>query len=58
MPNKYKRKAVAMRGNWCEESLKAAISAVKNDEFSVRAAAIQYKIPRKTLERRLKKNND
>lgn len=58
MPNKYKRKAVAVRGNWSEESLKAAISAVKNDEFSVRAAAIQYKIPRKTLERRLKKNND
>jgi hypothetical protein len=31
MPNKYKRKAVAVRGNWSEVSLKAAIGAVKND---------------------------
>lgn len=58
MPNKYIRKAVAVRGNWSEDSLKAAISAVKNDGLFVRAAAVQYKIPRKTLERRLKNNND
>ena len=58
MPNKYKRKAVAVRGNWSEESLKAAIGAVKNDGLSVRAAAIEHKIPRKTLERRINKNND
>lgn len=58
MPNKYKRKAVAVRGNWSEESLKAAINAVKNDGSSVRAASFQYQIPRKTLERRIKKNND
>lgn len=40
MPNKYKRKAVAIRGNWSEESLKAAIIALKNAEMSVYAAAI------------------
>ncbi|CAB3256884.1 unnamed protein product [Arctia plantaginis] len=58
MPNTYKRKAAAVRGNWTEEALKAAISAVKNDRLSVRAAANEFKIPRKTLERRIKKNND
>lgn len=58
MPNKYKRKAVAIRGNWSEESLKAAIIALKNAEMSVYAAAKMYQIPRKTLERRFKQNND
>lgn len=57
MPTKYKRKVAAMRGNWTEEALKAAINAVKNDGVSVRAASISYKIPRKTLERRCKKND-
>lgn len=42
MPNKYKIKGIAMRGNWSEEVLKAAISAVKNNRLSVRTAAIQY----------------
>lgn len=58
MPNIYKRKAVSIRENWTGQSLKAAINAVKNDGLSVRAAGLQYIIPRKTLERRIKKNND
>ncbi|XP_046739416.1 uncharacterized protein LOC124407375 [Diprion similis] len=58
MPNKYQRQASATRGNWTEESLKAAINALKNGEMSVYAAAKAYQIPRKTLERRFKNNND
>lgn len=58
MPNKYIRKAIATRGNWTEQSLKSAINAVKNDGWSVRSAAATCKIPRKTLERRCKTNNN
>lgn len=58
MPNQYQRKTVAGRGNWSEESLKAAIQALKNREMSVYAAAKVFKIPRKTLERRFKTDND
>lgn len=54
--NKYKRKAMAMRGNWSEEWLKAAVNAV-NDELLISAAGLQYQISKKTLERRIKKNN-
>jgi hypothetical protein len=56
MPNTYQRKAVATRGNWSEDSLKAAINSIKNGELSVYKAAIVYNIPRKTLERRYKTN--
>lgn len=58
MPNKYIRKSVLTRGNWLETDLKDAINAVKNDSMSIRKAASTYKIPRKTLERRIRKNND
>ncbi|XP_046739568.1 uncharacterized protein LOC124407470 [Diprion similis] len=58
MPNKYQRQALATRGKWTEESLKAAINALKNGEMSVYAAAKAYQIPRKTLEMRFKNNND
>ncbi|XP_035432885.2 uncharacterized protein LOC118264478 [Spodoptera frugiperda] len=58
MPNKYQRKAIATRGCWSEDSLKAAINSLKNGEMSVYRAAIIYGIPRKTLERRYKTNND
>ncbi|KAG5885804.1 hypothetical protein JTB14_031521 [Gonioctena quinquepunctata] len=58
MPNKYKRKAVGVRGLWTEEALKAAISDVKTNNMSIFRAAILHDISRKTLERRLKKNND
>lgn len=54
MPNKYKRKTFAVTRNWSQEALKAAISAVKNNGTSIRAAAIQRQVPKKTLERRLK----
>lgn len=33
--NWFDWKAVAVRENWSEESLKASISAVKNDELSL-----------------------
>lgn len=58
MPNKYQRQAISTRGNWSEDSLKAAISCVKNGEMSVYKASIIYNIPRKTLERRYKTDND
>lgn len=58
MPNRYQRQAVATRGNWSEHSLKAAINCLKNGEMSVYKASIVYNIPRKTLERRYKNNND
>lgn len=58
MPNVYKRKAVATRGNWTEESLQAAISSVKNGEKTIYSASKTYGIPRKTLERRIKNDND
>ncbi|KAF9411049.1 hypothetical protein HW555_010051 [Spodoptera exigua] len=58
MPNKYQRKAIATRGCWSEDSLKAAINSIKNGEMSVYRAAVIYGIPRKTLERRYKTNND
>lgn len=49
MPEKYKRKAAAVRGNWSEESLKAAFNAVKNDYPYARQVS-----SRKTLERIIK----
>lgn len=58
MPNKYKRIALATRGNWSEESLKSALIAIKNGELSIYKASIVYNVPRKTLERRYKTNND
>ncbi|XP_051176365.1 uncharacterized protein LOC127291335 [Leptopilina boulardi] len=58
MPNQYKRKSDNIRGNWSEESLKTAIDAVKIKGMSVLAASKTYGIPRKTLERRIKNNND
>lgn len=57
MPNKYQRKITNVRAEWSEQSLKLAINAVKNEGMSVLAASKNYKIPRKTLERRIKKGN-
>lgn len=57
-PNVYKRKAVTTRHNWTEESFKEAIHSVKNGEIAVYSASKTYGIPRKPLERRLKKDND
>lgn len=54
MPNKYIQKVGCSRGSWGEEDLKNAINKVQNDGYSVRKASIEYKIPRKTLERKLK----
>ncbi|KAI4462014.1 hypothetical protein MML48_5g00018667 [Holotrichia oblita] len=58
MPNIYKRKTASGRGNWTEESLKAAITSVKNGEMTIYSASKIYNIPRKTLERKYKKDND
>lgn len=58
MPNQYVRKAVAVRGAWSQEDLKMAMEEVQNGRMSVYRASFIYNIPRKTLERRLKLNND
>ncbi|KAI4462013.1 helix-turn-helix psq domain [Holotrichia oblita] len=58
MPNIYKRKTASGRGNWTEVSLKAAITSVKNGEMTIYSASKIYNIPRKTLERKYKKDND
>ncbi|KAI4462015.1 hypothetical protein MML48_5g00018725 [Holotrichia oblita] len=58
MPNIYKRKTASRRGNWTEESLKAAITSVKNGQMTIYSASKIYNIPRKTLERKYKKDND
>lgn len=57
MPNKYVRKAISVRGNWQQEDLVHAIEAVRLQNMSVKRASAEFKIPRKTLERRLKNNN-
>lgn len=56
MPTKYRRKGTTTRGNWSEESLQNAIDAVKNG-VAVMKASKNFGIPRKTLERRVKKND-
>lgn len=56
MPTNYKRKTSSTRGSWSEENLVAAIQAVKNGS-SIKRAAENFGIPRKTLERRLKRND-
>ncbi|CAH1988200.1 unnamed protein product [Acanthoscelides obtectus] len=58
MPNVYLRRNSSNRGSWTEDNLKHAMAAVKDGLMSVRRASLSFQIPRKTLERRLKHNND
>lgn len=58
MSNKYQSKAFATRGNWSEDSLRATLNCIKNGEMSMYKASMIYNIPRKTLEKRYKTNND
>ncbi|XP_060806689.1 uncharacterized protein LOC132903177 [Amyelois transitella] len=55
MPNRYVRKTG--RGSWSQLDLTQAIEAVSARNVSVRQAALEYGVPRKTLERRLKSQN-
>lgn len=55
MPNQYVR--VSDRGKWSQENLTQAIEAVRTRNVSVRQASLEYGVPRKTLERRLKTEN-
>ncbi|CAH1971737.1 unnamed protein product [Acanthoscelides obtectus] len=57
MPNIYKRKSLE-RAKWTEEQLKSAMSTVKDEELSVRQAGKTFGIPRKTLEKQIKQNED
>ncbi|KAJ8970737.1 hypothetical protein NQ314_001050 [Rhamnusium bicolor] len=52
----YKRKSTQY--SWNEESMIAAIRAVRSDELSQNAAARQYDVPVATLHRRLKTGKD
>lgn len=56
MPTNYTRKTSSTRGSWSEENLVAAIQAVRNGS-SIKGAGEDFGIPRKTLERRLRKND-
>ena len=56
MPTKYVRISGTLRGNWSEEQLKSAMSAVLN-VISTNMAKKTYGLP-KTLELRLKANNN
>lgn len=55
MPRKYTRKTSV--GSWSEETLMAAVNAVKKKELSIRKASCMYNIPFSTLQIRIKSNN-
>lgn len=55
MPNQYSR--ITNRGSWSQFDLSQAIDAVLKKNMSVRQAAFESGVPRKTLERRLKSCN-
>lgn len=56
MPRTYIRKS--NRGSWDENDLQKTIKAVKDGEQTVYKASKIFKIPEKTLRRRLLKNDD
>ncbi|KAL0829682.1 hypothetical protein ABMA28_003187 [Loxostege sticticalis] len=56
MPNQYVRISNE-RGKWSQQDLTEAVEAVLSRHVSVRQAALEYGVPRKTLERRIKTNN-
>ncbi|KAI5635189.1 DDE superfamily endonuclease domain-containing protein [Phthorimaea operculella] len=56
MPNQYVRTSTE-RGKWTQQDLLDAVDAVVVRNVSVRQASIEYGVPRKTLERRLKTSN-
>lgn len=56
MPNQYIRISNS-RGKWSQIDLSEAIKAVRTRNVSVRQASLEYGVPRKTLERRLKTQN-
>lgn len=53
---RYKSKGI--RGNWSEDHLRQALSAVKNGSMKIYTAAKQYQIPRRTLRRYLSENRE
>lgn len=57
MPRKYRRKHNVIRGQWTEENLRLAIEKVKKGEISKHEAKRRYKIPIRTLTRRLQSGN-
>ncbi|KAJ3639912.1 hypothetical protein Zmor_003240 [Zophobas morio] len=56
MPTMYGPRK-SSRGQWSEEQLKAAVEAVRNQNWSIRQAAKDHNIPEKTLRTRLKTGN-
>lgn len=57
MPTEYKRKRDNSRGSWTQESLFAAVEAVRSGRMGVNAASRNFGVPAPTLRRRIK-NND
>ena len=51
MVRAYKRKT--NRSEWSENDIKKAIECVRDEKMSIRKAAIQYNVPKSTLERHL-----
>lgn len=56
MPTDYRRKMSSTKGAWSEGSLVAAMEAVRHGS-SIKGASEEFGIPRKTLERRLRTND-
>lgn len=53
MPRKYCRKFCKPRATWTEEALIEAMEKVQSGEISKREAERRYKIPARTLGRRI-----
>uniref|UniRef100_A0A6P7G351 Uncharacterized protein LOC114333703 n=1 Tax=Diabrotica virgifera virgifera TaxID=50390 RepID=A0A6P7G351_DIAVI len=54
MPKYTKKPEGQGRGEWSENSMKGAITAVLEDKMSERTASLSFHVPRSTLQRKLK----
>jgi transposase len=54
MPKFKKKPEGEGRGEWTEDAMKLAVSAVIENQMSERAASKRYNVPRSTLQRKIK----
>ncbi|KAJ8955128.1 hypothetical protein NQ318_009021 [Aromia moschata] len=55
MPRTYKR--ISNRASWSEEDLRTALEKINNKSLSINKASKIYRMPNRTLRRRLENNN-